>query len=530
MSTRDRNAAAFFAHAGTDLYRRNPFRVAGLSVHATARDIRRRADELRVEARLGTGAGGGAGPLPLRTPPDADAVQEALQRLRDPVRRLEDELFWFWPAHNAAVEGARDEALDALREGRLHDAERLWADPAPGRAAAVAAHNLAVLTHVQALDGFLDADTADTAADGPGGRDPWAAALRHWRTVLGTDAFWDLVAARARAADDPRLGPGTADELRERLPAVLLKIAAEAAVRTSLGGDATGGSALTGVIRASGFDEAAVDTAFRAAAAPEMNRLRSLAESALDRARTSPDTACDEAVHILDHSGGPLEALGEILTPDHPLLEGVRDEIAERVQQCTVLYGNKTKDWATAEEILERAEPVAATVTVKSRIRANIETVGENRLYATCWFCRENPADDDAAYEKQMHGDVQQQVVGYYPARQIQTTWRKLTARVPRCAACAAAHRSRGRNVTGFGCLGTAGTLALGIALIVAGAPPVVPFLLIFAAFIGFFVVMASGNVDGLPKKAHATLGDWPPIREQLAAGWAFGEKPPSAG
>lgn len=527
MSTRDRNAAAFFANAGTDLYRRNAFRVAGLSVHATARDIRRRAEELRVKARLGAGAGGAPGPLPLRPPPEPDAVQEALQRLRDPVRRLEDELFWFWPAHNAAVEDARDEALDALREGRPHDAERLWADPAPGRAAAVAAHNLAVLSHAQALDGYLD---ADTAADGPGGRDLWKPALRHWRTVLDTDAFWDLVAARARAADDPRLGPGTAGELRERLPAVLLRIAAEAAVGTSLGGDAKGGVALAGVIRTSGFDEAAVDTAFRAAAAPELNRLRALGDSALDRARTSPDTARDEAVHILDHSRAALEALGEILTPAHPLLEGVRDEIAERVQQCTVLYGNTTKDWATAEEILERAEPVAATVTVRSRIRANIETVGENRLYATCWFCRENPADDDATYEKRMHGDVQQQVVGYYPARQIQTTWRKLTARVPRCAACAAAHRSRGRNVTGFGCLGTAGTLALGIALIVAGAPPVLPFLLIFAAVIGFFVVMASGNVDGLPKKAHATLGDWPPIREQLDAGWAFGEKPPTAG
>ncbi|MFV2213258.1 hypothetical protein ACFHW2_23925 [Actinomadura sp. LOL_016] len=518
---------AFFAGIEPDLYRRNPFRIADLSVHATARDIRRRTEELRVKARLGAGAGPGSGPLPPDPPPDQDAVQEALQRLRDPLRRLEDELFWFWPAHNAAVQGVRDEALEALREGRIDDAERLWNDPAPGRAAAVAEHNLAVLAHARALDAHA---LVDTAAEGPGARGLWEPALRHWRSVLATDAFWDLVAARAREADDPRLGPGTAGELRERLPAALMTVAAQVAVRTSLGGDHRGGSALAAVIHTSGFDAATVDAAFREAAAPETNRLRALGQSALDRAGASPETACDEARRVLEHSESTLEALGAVLPPTHPLLEGIRDEIAERVQQCTVLYGNKTKDWATAEEILERAEPLAATVTIKSRIRKNIDTVGENRLYATCWFCRENPADEDAAYEKKMHGDVQQQVVGYYPARQIQTTWRKLTARVPRCDACAAAHKDRGRKVTGLGCGANVVVLVVAVALIAAGAPPLLPIGLIFLDVIGFFVVMASGNVDGLPKQAHATLGEWPPIREQLAAGWQFGEKPPNAG
>ncbi|OLT30784.1 hypothetical protein BJF79_09275 [Actinomadura sp. CNU-125] len=528
MSTPNRDAAAFFARADPHLYRRNPFRVADLSVHATARDVRRRTEELRVKARLGadTGAdtGGGTGLLPLRRRPAPDSVQDALQRLRDPVRRIEDELFWFWPAHNEAVEGARDEALDALRERRIHDAERLWAEPGPGRAAAVAAHNLAVLKHAQALDGYLD---ADTAADGPGGRDLWKPALRHWRTVLDTDAFWDLVAARARAANDPRLGPGTADELRERLPAVLLRIAADAAVRTSLGGDTLGGFALTGVIRTSGYDEAAVEAAFRAATAPEMERLRTLARSALDRATESPETACDEAVRILDHSTAPLDALDEILTPAHPLMEGVRDEIAERVQQCTIVYGNETKDWSKSEEILGRAGEIAATVTVKTRIKKNLDTAGDNLLYGTCWFCGDTPADDDATYEKKMYGNVREEFGGY-GGYQRQIRWQKLAVPVPRCSGCAAAHRDRGRKVAGVGCGFGAAALALAVALIVAGAPPLLPVGLIFLVIIGFFVVMGTGNIDGLPKNAHATLGAWPPIQERLGAGWLFGEKPPN--
>ncbi|MBE1531182.1 hypothetical protein [Actinomadura algeriensis] len=505
-----------FAEPGPDLYRRNPFRISGLTVHATARDIRRRTEEMRVKARLGADAGTGSAPLPLDPPPDPDAVQAALQRLRDPVRRLEDELFWFWPAHNASVQGARDEALEALRDGRIEDAERLWADPAPGRAAAVAAHNLAVLAHARALD-----------ADRPQDRELWAPALRHWRTVLDTDAFWDLVAARARAADDPRLGPGAADELRERLPAALMTIAAQVAVRSSRDGDATGAAALTAVVHDSGFDEAAVDAAFREAAAPETDRLRALARSALDRAEASPENACDEAVHILDHTEPALDGLTIVLGEDHPVMEGVRDEIAERVQQCTIIYGNETEDWSKAEEILTRAGALAATVTIKTRIQKNLDTAGDNLLYGTCWFCGENSADDKATYEKKMYGNVREEFGGYMNL-QRQIRWQKLAVPVPRCAPCAAAHRGHGREVAGFGCGGGAGALVLAIVLIAAGAPPALPGILVFLVIIGFFAVMSSGNVDGLPKGAHATLGSWPPIRERLDAGWLFGEKPPN--
>ncbi|QFG24227.1 hypothetical protein [Actinomadura sp. WMMB 499] len=508
-----RTRAAFFGRVDPEVYRRNPFRVADLPVHATARDIRRRAEELRVKARLGADAGTGSALLPLDPPPDPDAVQEALQRLRDPLRRLEDELFWFWPAHNAAVRGARDEALEALGEGRIEDAERLWTEPAPGRAAAVAAHNLAVLAHARALE----AGSGDV-------RDLWEPALRHWRTVLDTDPFWDLVAARVREADDPRLGPGTAGELRERLPAALMATAAQAAVREYRDGRAERARTLSFLMDHVGFDDATVDTALRDAVAPETDRLQALARSAVDRAGASPDTGCDEAARVLAEAEPVLDGLGAVLPPDEPLLEGLRDEIAERVQQCAIIYGNETRDWSKPEGILKRAEALAATATIKTRIQKNLDTAEDNLLYGTCWFCDERPADDGAVYEKKMYGDVTREYSGYG----IQIRWRKLAAPVPRCTACAAAHRGRGRTVALAGGLGCAGGLALAVVLIAAGAPFVVPFGLFFLTIIGFFVAVAMGNVDGLPRKAHATVGAWPPIREKLDAGWMFGEKPPN--
>jgi flagellar motor protein MotB len=146
---------------GPGLYRDNAFRVTGLAVDATPRDIRRRSDRLRMMNRLGTGQDDEPVLLPPGEPVDAEAYEQAVQRLRDPVCRLVDELFWFWPV------GGTDPAMDALRRGETDEAARIWRDSS----SAVAAHNLAVLTHVRALE--------------DGG--PWERAFAHWRAVVDDD-------------------------------------------------------------------------------------------------------------------------------------------------------------------------------------------------------------------------------------------------------------------------------------------------------------------------------------------------------
>src|SRR5215475_6551381 len=94
---------------GPEIYRQNAFRLTGLTVTATNRDIRRRAEQLQVAAQFGADAGGSGGVLPLPEAPGTTAVQEAIERLRDPVHRLVDELFWIWPAPG----GGPDEAMAA---------------------------------------------------------------------------------------------------------------------------------------------------------------------------------------------------------------------------------------------------------------------------------------------------------------------------------------------------------------------------------------------------------------------------------
>ncbi|MFI0485636.1 hypothetical protein [Actinomadura sp. 9N215] len=491
---------SYLDRIGPDLYRENPFRVTGLAVDATARDIRRRSEELQVKAKLGASPGTGSPLLPLDPPPDPDDAQRAIQRLRDPVRRLEDELFWFWPSHDG------DEALAALREGRVEDAERLWTTPGPGRPAAVAAHNLAVLAHARALDD-----------DDPG---QWEKALRHWRTVLDTDAFWDLVAARARTADDPRIGPRSAAELRERLPAALLSISARLAVQESQAGRE---SAHITLMRGSGFDAALVDTALRDAVAPDASRLRSQSQSALERADATPEDGYGEAIRLLERAEPVLAGLGMVLPGDHSVLEGLRDEVADSAMRCVVLYINETDDWLPAEGVLERAEATASSANVKSRIADNLETVRDNKVYATCWFCKEHPPRDGAGFKVKMYGEVNEEITEFYTRR---ITWRKLTITVPRCAACTSAHRSRRAKLWAYGLGSNVALFLVGLVLTSTSAfgAGVVLMILTFA---GFAFSIGWAATSPLSNSAETLLHQFPAIQDKFKAGWSFGHKPP---
>jgi len=89
------------------------------------------------------------GYLPLIPSPSEESIQHAIERLRDPEKRLIDEFFWFWPDKS---DSACNEALELLSANRINEAldilERKKEYDASGRTA----HNLAVLYHARALD------------------------------------------------------------------------------------------------------------------------------------------------------------------------------------------------------------------------------------------------------------------------------------------------------------------------------------------------------------------------------------------
>src|ERR1035438_5996434 len=82
--------------ATQDLFRNNAFRITGLPVDATTREVSKQAEKIKIFAELRQDAPIGAA-FRIKPPPTLDEIREAIQKLKDPEKRLIDEFFWFWP-------------------------------------------------------------------------------------------------------------------------------------------------------------------------------------------------------------------------------------------------------------------------------------------------------------------------------------------------------------------------------------------------------------------------------------------------
>jgi hypothetical protein len=91
MPASDASLSLLLKAATPDLYRRNAFRLTGLPVTASTREVARQADKLKMLADLGGQAAQHLAVVPGMTPPTPEEVREATQRLKDVEARALDE-------------------------------------------------------------------------------------------------------------------------------------------------------------------------------------------------------------------------------------------------------------------------------------------------------------------------------------------------------------------------------------------------------------------------------------------------------
>jgi hypothetical protein len=228
---------------------------------------------------------------------------------------------------------------------------------------------------------------------------------------------------------------------------------------------------------------------------------------------------------FLDQAAPLLDLLNATLAADDPVLRGVRDEVAVRVLRCIVGYGNATDDWLTTRTTLDRALPIAVSPSLRDRIEQNLVTVRANLVYGMCWFCEANRADTAAVRSVRMYGNVSRTRAGVYGG-QIRTTWQKLTVSVPRCAACKSVHGLRWMPGAGLG--GNIATIVLALVLLVFGATiPALIVAIIEVAGLVAFTARQRARPGARPKRL-GSVKDFPAVKEHLANGWHFGDKPPN--
>lgn len=216
--------------AHLNIYRENAFRITGLAVDASAKEVARHADKLRMMEELGHGRAANQSAFAPYPPPSVDQIREAMQRLRDPEKRLIDEFFWFWPESFGT--SANDLAIQALMRGDASVASDTWAqresDPENGF---IATHNIAVLFHLIALDWTLYHIASEVNKEQEEKiKGYWQESLKRWEQLFTGDRVWYAMESRICLLDDPRLPRGFAHRVRHSFPEALHKINAEAAL------------------------------------------------------------------------------------------------------------------------------------------------------------------------------------------------------------------------------------------------------------------------------------------------------------
>ncbi|WP_328996310.1 hypothetical protein OG394_16825 [Kribbella sp. NBC_01245] len=302
-----------------DVCRRNAFRLSGLPVDATARQMRRRGDEVQAAERLGLPVRTNAQVLPLDPPPDAEAVRTAILRLRDPVQRLTEELFWFWPTPSDGQ--AQDET----------EARTTWQAVAkdPARTAeerVVAKHNLGVLELALALE--------ELTVRG------WRATYDAWAEVLADDGFEAWLVRRVKALDDPRLPVTMAARLVREVPVALLALHGRLLLQELQAETIYADAEIhLDLMRSASPDPEVLHRALNGVVRPVVARIRSRCE----QARLPADdpvllkARADDLVDCLDDE---FEYLAILLGDDAAVVTGLGDELAGLLRTTAVKIAN----------------------------------------------------------------------------------------------------------------------------------------------------------------------------------------------
>lgn len=518
-----------------EIYRRNAFRVLGLPVEASTRDISRSQRSLSMARKLGIRvAGSVSGFLPLNPPPSGDEVRAALHRLSDPEVRLIDELFWFWPAELDKSED--DEGLNLLRASNAKAALSFWQNAETnGHCRYVAVHNLAVLYHVAALD--LETKAIRGSVSEPEVRASasyWLLSYRRWRALQEDENFWQRVLARAEILDDPRLTPETIQHIRGALPWALLGINSQLAVRWVQTEDRKAALRQAQIMRKSGFSGEVAAEILKDGLSPTRERIRSLCKRAETTAESNPETAHEVAAGLMQEARPLRKAIDGLLGEGHPTRDAALDEIANTVFRCVVLYGNKTEDWHTCAGLLQKAFDKSAGEATRAKLRESLETVKKNQKLSMCFFCEKSRPDDSAAIEVPMYGNVRR--IPTFSG--VRVTWSSIKVKVPRCRLCKGHHDRISATVGGGG-----GIAAL-IALVVWGiaASTLKPIIgwgeVIWGGVAALFIggVIGSGISSALPKarlpdgvKPESSKDRFEAIKKLKSEGFCLGEEPSTA-
>ena len=525
----------FFESATPSLYRKNAFRIAGLFADATPKEIAKYEEKRQMLERLGKKTELKS-PLPLDPPPDEDSIREAMQRLRDPERRLIDEFFWFW--NQEIGRGNQDNALvAALVNGDIQGAVDIWINQERASEANVSVHNVAVLYHCIALDFEQDAllrpllhEDMEILAG------YWKDSYKRWQFLIGYDPFWKRLKSRIKELNYPSLTDETADNIKRTISEILLFINAQLAVKFAEKGDTANAARQIQIIKNSGLRDGE-GAALKRATEPLRRRAKSLCQSVGAQSAADVEHSDKQIERFLDAVENLLLTMDNILPATDMIRINTHDEAALAAFNGIIAFVNKTKEYQKALPVLQRAQKMASSSAVIARFQENIKAIETN----LCWFCKRNNPDPNSEVAVNMYGEVKND----YTTGKV--AWKYYTVKVPRCQRCRTEHGKMFSGIpiqAGTGCMTGVITFMLTLGLMACllwtGAHMFVSMaiLAVLAIFIGRTIYKSYPTEEGkkfILKEKWVTAplsskNQYPIIKELKSKGWNEGTYQPPGG
>lgn len=382
------------------LYEKNIFRITGLPVDATAKEVARQVQKLQMLEEMG-GSAPAQACFPLNPPPSTDQIRAALARMREPEHRLVDEFFWYWPEKFG--DSKNDPAIQALLAGDGQKAVDIWVER-ENEGSVTAIHNLAVMFHMFAVDWTNHHVASETAVnrevseDSPwappakrvaildSGRDEkikgyWKDAFDRWERLADSDDVWDVMKGRVRSLEDEALTIGFVRRMRSLLPQAFDRINAEAALKFADHGRMDWAQFHVDFMRSThqGLDD--VDSTAELVLAPTKKRVEQRLRSAQNQAERHPEKGTQAALDLMAHCK-PLMSLFDLFhgAESHQRAD-LFDEVAKTVIDAVVSYQRATNDNKAFVEILQQALEFATGSQIRERLIKNI-AIGEGNLAA----------------------------------------------------------------------------------------------------------------------------------------------------
>lgn len=418
-SRQGQDSASYLHEVATSrLYLNNAFRVTGLDITTTLKEAKKHVRYREQCRKLGIAwQSQSRAYLPISSAQTIEDIQIAVdQKIANPYRRVIEELFWFWP--NTEEKPADDEALSYLSEGHPDKAKTTWIAQINSHTAnLVPLHNLAVLSHLQALESEqeireggcqnlscpkcheyfrITASEAGTTIDCPNCQvklrtrplsscrpngdvlaQLWRDAHDYWSRLWISAPFWAELSLRAKNID-AILGPEIIDKVKKRLPEAILSINVGLSIEYCSHEEYSDATRHGQLVFTSNFSEKYKISAIHRATERMIDQIHQQAILAEKNADSRPESGLQEASCLLEKTSLSLKCFEILDFGSLNLGHAACDAVASSALSALINYEHQTHD---CESLIKPAEDIlniAKSESLKNRIVENIEIINSN--------------------------------------------------------------------------------------------------------------------------------------------------------